>query len=238
MGRRTYSPSSSSSESDKNEQGSPFSFEAESTAQHQETASVEQIPQKTQAVEADLPLAQRMLQEKSLAEEQEINFQLLRELKERENQNSLLLQQLELSEIQQQLQQFEVSRLSRKSAELQKRAIFEACQRQNIESNARQTYRNPAKLMNFLKAQKAKDSKPFKSNAEYLSHIQAFAAVSNNLSHTEREQKRLALSRYTAQQRLNGHRTSIALDETVLPHASPPGRDCCAGHSPKAEVPV
>eukprot|EP00354_Favella_ehrenbergii_P009311 CAMPEP_0170477426 /NCGR_PEP_ID=MMETSP0123-20130129/18709_1 /TAXON_ID=182087 /ORGANISM="Favella ehrenbergii, Strain Fehren 1" /LENGTH=40 /DNA_ID= /DNA_START= /DNA_END= /DNA_ORIENTATION= len=36
------------------------------------------------------------------------------------------------------------------------------------------TYSNPAKLMNYMKAQKAKNNSSFRSLAEYVSHVDAY----------------------------------------------------------------
>lgn len=88
MGKRTYS-SSSSSESDKSPaRDSPYSFEGDQQFVQTVTVSVV-TPEKP--VQKEVPFPQRIQQEKSLIEEQELNLQLLRELRERESQNSFLV---------------------------------------------------------------------------------------------------------------------------------------------------
>lgn len=54
------------------------------------------------------------------------------------------------------------------------------------------TYSNPAKLMNYLKAKKAKGNSSFRSQAEYVSHVDAYArntAVESKEEQSDRKMK-------------------------------------------------
>lgn len=52
------------------------------------------------------------------------------------------------------------------------------------------TYSNPAKLMNYLKAQKAKKNSSFRSMAEYVSHVDAYARTVATEAKKEQGDKR------------------------------------------------
>jgi len=55
---------------------------------------------------------------------------------------------------------------------------------------AEMTYSNPAKLMNYMKAQKAKKNSSFRSIAEYVSHIDAYARTVATEAKKEQVDKR------------------------------------------------
>lgn len=63
--------------------------------------------------------------------------------------------------------------MSKRAAELSKRVVKEKVKRESIISDI--TYSNPAKLMNYMKAQKAKGNSSFRSHAEYVSHVDVYA---------------------------------------------------------------
>ena len=68
----------------------------------------------------------------------------------------------------------EITRLSRRAAELQKRVVKEKVARETMIDEI-SSYSNPAKLMNYLKAQKVRRNSSFRNNAEYVSHVDAYA---------------------------------------------------------------
>ena len=67
--------------------------------------------------------------------------------------------------------------MSKKAGELQKRVVKEKVKRESLLSEI--NYSNPAKLMNYVRAQKAKGNESFRSNAEYVSHVDAYARSSS-----------------------------------------------------------
>jgi len=84
----------------------------------------------------------------------------------------LLQRIVEQQEIQNDLRENEITRLSKRAAELSKKVVKEKVKRESIVSDM--TYSNPAKLMNYMKAQKAKNNSSFRSLAEYVSHVDAY----------------------------------------------------------------
>ena len=79
---------------------------------------------------------------------------------------------MEQQEIQNNLRENEITKLSRRAAELSKRVVKEKVRRESIVQDIK--YSNPAKLMNYMKAQKAKNNSSFRSLAEYVSHVDAY----------------------------------------------------------------
>ena len=65
------------------------------------------------------------------------------------------------------------------------------------------TYSNPAKLMNYLKAQKAKKNSSFRSMAEYVSHVDAFARTTATVAKEEQGEKQKKYAKLLARKRLD-----------------------------------
>ena len=67
--------------------------------------------------------------------------------------------------------------MSRKQAALQKKVLYEKTLNYNNTKQASKppiVYKNPAKLMNHIKAKKAQENRTFRNSNEYLSHIDAY----------------------------------------------------------------
>ena len=102
-----------------------------------------------------------------------MNQRLLSKLKEVDTEKELLQRVVEQQDIQNTLHQKEITRLSRRAAELSKKVVKEKVKRESIIQDL--TYTNPAKLINYMKAKKAKGNSSFRSMAEYVSHVDAYA---------------------------------------------------------------
>lgn len=63
--------------------------------------------------------------------------------------------------------------MSKRAAELSKRVVKEKIKHESILTDI--TYSNPAKLMNYMKAKKAKRNSSYRSLAEYVSHVDVYA---------------------------------------------------------------
>jgi hypothetical protein len=71
------------------------------------------------------------------------------------------------------------------------------------------SYSNPAKLMNYMKAKKASGNSSFRSQAEYVSHVDAYARNSAANEHEEDETgRRVKYAKLLAHKRLNDTRTA------------------------------
>ena len=101
-----------------------------------------------------------------------MNQRLLTKLRQTDTEKELLQRIVEQQEIQNNLRENEVTRLSKRAAELSKRVVKEKVRRESLVSDI--TYSNPAKLMNYMKAKKAKNNANFRSLAEYVSHVDAY----------------------------------------------------------------
>ena len=110
--------------------------------------------------------------QRTLQEERDLNQRLLNKLKQTDTEKELLQRIVEQQEIQNNLRENEITRLSRRAAELSKRVVKEKVRRESIVQDIK--YSNPAKLMNYMKAQKAKNNSSFRSLAEYVSHVDAY----------------------------------------------------------------
>ena len=66
------------------------------------------------------------------------------------------------------------------------------------------TYSNPSKLMNYMRAQKAKGNSSFRSQAEYVSHVDAYARTTAQEAQVEQQdESRVRYAKLLAQKRLN-----------------------------------
>lgn len=65
------------------------------------------------------------------------------------------------------------------------------------------TYSNPAKLMNYLKAQKARGNSSFRTQAEYVSHVDAYARNTAVEPKEDQNDRRLKYAKLLAHKRLN-----------------------------------
>ena len=109
---------------------------------------------------------------------------------------------MEQQEIQNNLRENEITRLSRRAAELSKRVVKEKVRRESIVQDI--TYSNPAKLMNYMKVQKAKNNSSFRSLAEYVSHVDAYERTqSSEVRDQGNDTRRLKFAKLLAQKRLN-----------------------------------
>ena len=52
------------------------------------------------------------------------------------------------------------------------------------------TYSNPSKLMNYLKAKKARENGTFRDVNQYVSHIDAYSKTVNKITNEELDEKR------------------------------------------------
>ena len=132
-----------------------------------------------------------------------MNSRLLLKLQDTDKEKDLLQQIVEQQDIQNSIRSNEITRLSRRAAELQKRVVKEKCKRETLVTEM--TYSNPSKLMNYMRAQKAKGNSSFRSMAEYTSHVDAYARTSTSVAREEDEQeeKRLKYAKLIANKRLN-----------------------------------
>lgn len=94
-------------------------------------------------------------------------------------------------------------------------------------------YTNPSKLMNYMKLNKAKSSRSFRTMAEYVSHMDAYARNSNAVKgppviesnkrqerqDTPEERRRAKYAKLLAQKRLNDttHKQSITVTKKLPP---------------------
>ena len=68
------------------------------------------------------------------------------------------------------------------------------------------SYSNPAKLMNYMKVKKAKGNSSFRSQAEYVSHVDAYtrnSAISDREYSHDGDDKRMKYAKLLAHKRLN-----------------------------------
>ena len=143
---------------------------------------------------------------RTLQEEQDLNKRLLEKLKETDNEKDMLQRIVEQQEIQNNMHSNEITRLSKRAAELSKRVVKEQVKREGMISDI--TYSNPAKLMNYMKAKKAKGNSSYRSMAEYVSHVDVYARKKQatsvdkheplNTSGTSTDQRRLKYAKLLA----------------------------------------
>ena len=138
-----------------------------------------------------------------------MNERLLMKLKETDTEKELLQRIVEQQEIQNTLNAKEITRLSKKAGELQKRVVKEKVKRESLLTQM--NYSNPAKLMNYMRVQKAKGNSSYRSNAEYVSHVDAYArctsetgaAKSSRDLNSSTESKRQKYAKLLAHKRQN-----------------------------------
>jgi len=70
--------------------------------------------------------------------------------------------------------------VAKHAVQMKKQMIKEKCLKERIASES--GYTNPAKLMNFMRAKKAKENRDFKNVAEYTSHIDAYSRLSTKMT--------------------------------------------------------
>lgn len=105
------------------------------------------------------------------------------------------------------MHQNEIGRLAKKASDLQKRVIKEKKKRETLTTE--QSYSNPAKLMNYMKAKKASGNSSFRSHTEYVSHVDAYARNTNTTlsdreeTKDETESKQIRYAKLLAHKRLN-----------------------------------
>ena len=121
--------------------------------------------------------------QRTLQEEKEINGRLIRQLTEVDEEKKLLEKIVEQHEIQTELQEKTISRISKRAAHLQKKVVREKTLKEQLIEQT--SYSNPAKLMNYLKAKKSRENSDFKDVNEYVSHVDAFARTCNKLTDQE-----------------------------------------------------
>ena len=172
-----------------------------------------------------------------MAEEKEINSRLLQELRAVDNEKHLLEKIIEQHEIQNQLQEKTISRISRRAAELQKKVVKEKTAKEVLIEQT--SYSNPAKLMNYFKAKKSRENGTFKDLNEYVSHVDAYAKTSNKISKEELDEKRATYAKLIANKRSIERGDVDETDEIRSPsfcvddqHGDKHSRLCCE------EVPV
>ncbi len=91
--------------------------------------------------------------------------------------------------------------MSLRAAELSKRVVKEKVKHESIVQDL--TYSNPAKLINYMKAKKAKRNSSFRSMAEYVSHVDAYARTTAKEPKEETEEKRQKYAKLLADKRAN-----------------------------------
>lgn len=123
--------------------------------------------------EHEKTLQEQIALKRTLQEEKEINSKLLDKLQQVNYEKEILERIVEQQDIQNTLNSKEITRVSRKAVELQKRVVKEKCKQETLMNEMH--YTNPAKLMNYLKAKKAKENSTFRSQAAYVTHVDAYA---------------------------------------------------------------
>ena len=64
-------------------------------------------------------------------------------------------------------------------------------------------YSNPAKLINYMRQKKARETKGYRDVPEYISRLEAFAKLNQHeQSDFQKEQKRLSYAKIIAQKKL------------------------------------
>ena len=86
--------------------------------------------------------------------------------------------------------------MGKRAAELSKKIVKEKCKRESLVTQL--TYSNPAKLMNYMKAKKAKGNSQFRSHAEYVSHVDAYARTTASAHKQESVDKRARYAKLIA----------------------------------------